>query len=64
MAGHKSFKELKDKMSPESRARVAQQVQKTLGEIQLAEATDHKTLGECDSGEPAHTTIITGDEQK
>lgn len=64
MAGHTPFKELKDKMPPESRARVEQQVQKTLGELRLAEATEHQRFGKSDSGERAHTTIVTGSEQK
>lgn len=40
MAGHKPFSELRDKMSPESRARVKRRVEKNLAEMRLSELRD------------------------
>jgi hypothetical protein len=40
MAGHRPFEELREKMSPERRARIERRVQRTLAELRDAPHTD------------------------
>lgn len=44
MAGHRPFKQLRDKMSPERRARLARRVAETLAEMRAEEAMRDREL--------------------
>ncbi len=44
MAGHRPFKQLRDKMSPERRARLARRVAETLAEMRAEEAMREREL--------------------
>lgn len=51
MAGHRSFKELRNQMSPERRTRVEKRVRRTLAQMRLQELRDSLAIKQEDVGD-------------